>query len=83
METKIFAPEHARRIVENEIQCNENFIAAVMELGLSYVEAEMVFKYYRKVKVIKIDRINERWTVKHSAFWNREVILNALKAARK
>jgi hypothetical protein len=55
-----------------------SFIAS--QAGISTQAAEKVFAYYRKNKIIK-HNVHDGYRVSHGVFYDREVILNALKVA--
>ena len=46
--------------------------------GLSDEQAEKLLSAFRKLKVVKIDGVNGQYSIKHGAFWDREVMERAL-----
>jgi hypothetical protein len=68
-----------RDMAQRIVQAEEDFIEVLMKQGgISKPEAEKVYEYYRKNKLIKRDAILGRISVKHGQFLDRDVILRAL-----
>lgn len=69
--------EHtAQRIVNAE----NHFIGILKEFGdLTDAQAEVAFQTFRKLKLIKLDAVGGRYSVKHGAFMERDVIRRAAK----
>lgn len=64
----------ASRIVAAE----ENFIATLIDIGgIDRVAAERVLAYYRKNKLVKLDSVGGRMTVKHGALLDADIIRKA------
>ena len=73
------AIRHGVRIVlERQDRARSDFIAQVQDHGFSTPEATRIYRAYLHAKVIKFD--GHRYTVKHGAFWNRDVLERALAA---
>lgn len=68
----------ANRIVNAE----NSFIECLMTAAsITHAEAEKVLAIYRKSRAVKLDAVGGTLTVKHGAFWDRDVILRALASA--
>lgn len=69
-----------RGMAERMDQADDNFIATLMEHGkISRVQAEKVFRRYKKERIVKRDLTNARWTVTHGGFLDQDVIQRAAK----
>lgn len=56
----------------------EHFEESLMQLGdLSHAEASRAFDTYKRLKILKFDPIQPRYTVKHGRFLDRDVIRRA------
>jgi hypothetical protein len=61
------------------VNAENAFIDGLMTAaGISRADAVKVLAVYRKAKVVKMDAIGGQISVKHGAFWERDVIRNAL-----
>jgi hypothetical protein len=70
---------HLRSIASRMAQAEENFLRVLRVQGsLTMAEAEKVFAYYKKHKLVTRDAVMGEYKVKHGAFLDREVIRNAL-----
>jgi len=60
------------------INAEENFLAILMEFGgIDYPSAQKALAAFRKAKMVKMDAVGGRITVKHGSYLNREVIRRA------
>ena len=63
------------------VQAGETFAETVAEIaGLTKAEGFKVLAAYRKAKVVKLDAVNGRYTVKHGAFFDVDVIRRAVNS---
>lgn len=67
-----------RNMAQRIVSAESAFIANVMERGFTKEEAEKVLRVYRKARVIRLDAVGGVYTVKHGAFWDIEVLRNAV-----
>ena len=71
-------------MIESERLAGDYFVENVMEqFGFSKEEAEIILQAYQKAKVVKLDRINGRFDLKHGSFWERAPMEEALRQAGK
>lgn len=70
----------ARAVAQRIVNAEKNFIECVMANGFTKEEAEKVLRTYRKAKVIKVDPVLGRITVKHGVYWEKDVLRNAVRA---
>lgn len=67
------------RMAQTLINAEDRFINEVIEqFGKTKTEAVKVLNEYRKAKVVKLDPVNGQFTLKHGAFWESDVIQNAI-----
>lgn len=72
--------EVAQRIVNAE----QNFIGVVREItGCSEADALKVLKTFRKLKVVKLDAVGGRYSVKHGIYLESDVLRNAINLGRE
>lgn len=65
------------------VDAENAFIATLSEVASIPADAAAkVFDLYKKNKLIKFDRLNRRYTVKHGAFLDADVILRALASTK-
>ena len=73
--------QHCKEIANRQIDAANDFIVLLMESGkCSREQAEKVFNLYLKEKMIKLDTWMGRYSVKHGAYWDYQVIQNAIEA---
>lgn len=56
-----------------------NFIESVMDRGFTRAEALHIFRVYKKLRAIRLDGVGGRWSVKHGALWDADVLRRALE----
>jgi hypothetical protein len=62
--------------IENAI---DGFISTVMEqFGTTLEDAEKVLRVFKMCKVVKLDASMGRYNLTHGAYWDKEVIQNAI-----
>lgn len=68
----------AKAMAQRMDQAEDSFVETLMTLGgITLTEAKVVFAGYRKFKLVKMDAVGGRITVKHGALLDREVIRRA------
>lgn len=73
------AATYLQPLAQKMVNAENNFIANVISIsGCTKIEAEKVLATYRKFKVVKMDAVNGVLSVKHGAFWDVDVIQNAI-----
>lgn len=70
-------------IVKRINNAKQQFIDTCIEKGFTRDEAEHIFDVYRRERIITLDMVNGRYTIKHGVFWNTCVMRNALTLKRK
>lgn len=68
-----------RDIAQRIINAENNFIETVMGFGFTREQGRHVLMAYRLLKVVKLEANIGRYTVKHGAFWDIEVLQKALR----
>lgn len=77
-----YAAEGNRATAQRMINAENNFIESLMTAAdISRGDAVKVLAMYRKAKVVKMDAVGGRISVKHGAFWDADVIRKALAQA--
>lgn len=67
------------KIAQRIVNAEDNMITVLVEQGeITEAEACLVFRAYRKHKMMKLDAVGGRYTVKHGAYLDRETIRNTL-----
>jgi hypothetical protein len=70
----------ARRVAQRIANAEAGFVSSVMErIECSKEDALKVLFVYRKARVVKLDAVSGVYRVSHGAFWDREVLIRALK----
>lgn len=70
-----YAKDHLRDIAEREFRAQESFIRMLMDFAeLQYLEAERTFERMKRAKMLTLDRVMARYTVKHGSYLDREII---------
>jgi len=78
------ADKHLKEIAWKQVQSIENFIGLLVKMhSLTKDNATKVFKVYKKVKVIQIDYVNVNYRVKHGAYLDRDIVMNAVNYTGK
>ena len=68
-----------RAVAQRIVDAENNFIGILMKFGdISRRDAERVLAHYRKKRLVKLDSVGGRITVKHGALLDREAIRSAL-----
>lgn len=71
-----------KNMAQRIVQAEADFVATLMDLGgIDHATAERVLAHYRKIRVVRMDAVMGRVTVKHGAFLDREVIERAALAS--
>ena len=66
-------------IADRMINAVDNFVETIQSIsGCNKAEAEKVLAVYRKNKIVKLDAVIGRYSVKHGVFLDKEVIKNAI-----
>lgn len=72
-----------RAVATRLVNAQQGFIDTVREiLGCTQEDAEKVFGVYKDKKVLKLDVGIGRYSVKHGAFMEKDVLQNALGLAK-
>lgn len=72
---------HTRAIAGRMVQAGEDFTQTLMDLhGITKDDAWKVLEVYRKARAVKLDAFHGRYSVKHGAFLDHDVVLRALDA---
>jgi hypothetical protein len=72
-------PTGTRAMAQRIVNAEERFIAWVQEqIDCTRSEAEKVLDVYRKEKLVKIGAVDGQFRLKHGAFADPEVLLNAV-----
>jgi hypothetical protein len=68
-------------IADRMINAIDTFLDMLEEIsGCSHDEAVKVFNLYRDLKLVKLDAVIGRYSVKHGAYLDKEVIQNAINS---
>jgi hypothetical protein len=71
--------KHVREICERQVGAVQSLLDSIMEItGCNEAEAEKAFVTLKKAKALKLDSYAGRYTVKHGAFLDREVLVRAI-----
>lgn len=74
-----YAAAGNRDTAQRMVNAENSFIESLMRTAnITEPQAEKVLAFYRKIKVVKMDIVGGTITVKHGAFWDRDVIHRAL-----
>lgn len=72
--------EHLQQIAQRIANAEANLTATLVEMGgISEGEAMRVATFYKKEKLVRLDLTNQRYTVKHGGYWERDVIRRAVE----
>jgi hypothetical protein len=64
------------------VNAENGFVDNLMQLGsITRADAVKVLGVYRKLKIVKMDAVGGRMTVKHGSYLDRDVIQRALRQA--
>ncbi len=66
-----------RAVGQRMANADLRFLETVQEKGFTAAEAERVFRYYVKHRIIKLDAVGGVWSVKHGVFWDTDVLKKA------
>jgi hypothetical protein len=81
---KAIPEAHGKEIVNRFVQAYEDFLDTLQNCGdVSREDAVKVFAVYKDNKVIKLDTWMGRYSVKHGAFLDKDVIANAVNIANE
>lgn len=68
-------------IAQRTVNAENSFVQSVMEqFGKTENEAQQVLTVFKQCKAVKIDAVTGQFALTHGAFWDIEVINNALSA---
>lgn len=71
--------EGTRQIAQRIVNAEESFVATVQELtGCTRTDGFKALATMRKLKVIKLDAVQGRYTAKHGAFMESDALRNAI-----
>lgn len=71
----------ARDIAQRIVNAENAFITSVMEqFGFTLIESAKILVEYKKAKVLSIDPVCGQFKLKHGAFWDKDVMLNAVNS---
>jgi len=71
----------SRNMAQRMVNAEEGFLQVLMDLGgINKSEAMKVLGVFRKAKVLKMDPVGGRMSVKHGAYLNPDVIKRALES---
>lgn len=63
-----------------EHNAGDRFVSyAIATAGLTKAQAEHVLKVYQRAKVIRLDPVTGQFSVKHGAFLDVDVLINAAR----
>jgi hypothetical protein len=80
--TTTFRPAEIAPIATRMQNAYDGLVTNLVELGgINDVEAGMVADLYIRKRLVRLDMVGGRYNVKHGAYFDRAVILNALDAA--
>lgn len=73
---------HFKEIANRIDRAFDNFAAIVKEVAeVTQDEAEIITTFYIKNKLVKRDTWAGKYTVKHGAYWDKDVLLRGLEMA--
>ena len=62
----------------------QKFINAVIEqFGFLMEDAELIYNYYLKERILKIDKVNGGFSLSHGTFWDKKIMNLALILEQK
>lgn len=67
-----------RAIAERIVNAENTFVQLIMEKGFTREEANKAMRTMLKLKVAKLDPVGGCITMKHGAFWEADVLRNAV-----
>ena len=69
-----------KQIAQRIVNAHQQFVNNCIEqFNVSKEEAEIALECYIKFKIVKLDPNIGQYKLKHGAFWNKEIITNAIK----
>lgn len=71
-----------RAVAQRAVNAENEFLGWIEEQGFTSEEAEIIFGVYRSEKIIKLQVSMGRYTIKHGAFTELEVLHRALEMGR-
>jgi hypothetical protein len=69
-----------KAVAQRMVNAENNFLDIIEGNGFSREEAEIIFAEYRRLKVVKLDAVIGRYSVKHGAYLDKEIMERALNA---
>ena len=66
-------------IAQRIMNAENSFIETVVSFGFTKEQGQHILTAYRLLKVVKLEVNIGRYTVKHGAFWDVEVLQKALR----
>lgn len=73
----------ARNWANREVEAQDKWVEwAARDFGLGAQDAVAALKQMVKLRAVKFDRTNSRWTVKHGNLWDKDVLLRAIELAK-
>lgn len=71
------------KIAQRIVNAEDNMITVLVERGgITEADASLVFRLYRKHRLIKLDAVGGRYSVKHGAYLDAQAIKNAVQMAK-
>lgn len=71
-----------RNMAKRLDNAEDNFVETLRSLGgITKADAEQVFGYYVKRRLVKRDAVNGTYSVKHGSYLDPDVILRAVRLA--
>lgn len=67
-----------RAIAQRIVNAENDFVQLIMEKGFTREEANKAMRTMLKLKVAKLDPVGGRISMKHGAFWESDVLRNAV-----
>ena len=67
------------QVAQRIINAENGFVQLIMEKGFTKTEAEKAMLALLKLKAAKLDPVMGRITMKHGAYWEGDVLRNAVK----
>ena len=68
-----------RAMAQRQVNAEEHFISLIQEItGRSREDATKAFATLRKLKALQLDAVGGRYSVKHGAYLDRDVLIRAI-----
>lgn len=68
-----------RAVASRMVNAGNDFVGVLVGMGYTKDQAEKILAKYIKLKVIKLDAVGGKYSVKHGAFLDKDVLDRALK----